>query len=110
MDLLPSRKKKHLIGYWVFDNENVKLDAVKIDNTKNTRIWFETGSHSKGAFCLQITHIHIPPYTKFEYLVITSTEFDNWETEITSDKELDKLDLCLRFADDEHVLRLHRTK
>ena len=59
---------------------------------------------------MQITEIHIPPYTRFEYYLITGTEFDTFEYGITSDRELNEFDLRLRFADDEHTIKVHRTK
>jgi hypothetical protein len=37
-------QKKHLIGYWVSDDENVKLDCFSIDNTSTVCIWAEQGT------------------------------------------------------------------
>jgi hypothetical protein len=102
-------QKKHLIGYWVSDKPYIKLDCSSIDNTSNTRIWFETGSYNGKFFSLQITET-LNSHGNFEYHTITITEFDKLEFEKTSAKELDELDLEVALVDDTHILRLHRTK
>ena len=49
-------QKKHIIGYWVFDNENVKLDCFEIQTSSAKfryapeTVWYETGSFYGSSF------------------------------------------------------------
>ena len=48
------------------------------------------------------------------YDLTTATETDEtayaWVDKITSDKELDELDLIVKLEDGEHTIKLHKTK
>ena len=109
-------QKKHIIGYWVSDDENVKLDAVKIGNSTLGEFyichWVEGGTYYGKFLCVQI--MENKDSKEVIYDLVTATETDEtayaWTNKITSDVELDELDLVVKLEDGEHTIKLHRTK
>ena len=108
-------QKKHLIGYWVSDDENVKLDAVKIGNNTLGEFyicqWVEVGTYYGRFLAVQI--MENKDSKEITYDLTTATETDetaySWVDKMSSDVELNELDLIVKLEDGEHALKLHKT-
>ena len=104
-------QKKHIIGYWVSDDKNVKLDCFDIDNNSTVCIWAEQGTFNDlYLFVHIIEDAGYPSSGKTEYTIATVTEHDEWSNTLISDSKLNELDLVVKLEDGEHPIKLHRTK